>query len=344
MRKEIEESGGMQKIYHKFLESILRYPRAKIDKVSSDQINITWEHGSIINYMTIIVAFREVMVRWKYGYAEKKWEFMKDKDQELMALTIMKEIEKASGQIIETADSTLNKKNELNEFIIKGVVQEYDKNASELENYMKANKSDIENLFVQKMFYYIDRFIQNDIIVHHYELVDKIPGKERIVMISDNPNFSFLVPRSIMFGQVETKSLNFFTNNIMFKVHNDNNDIQVRYFNPYYFGITFCVNLFFTCHRRIFPSDMLNSILTILANKYGREYVSLYIFINEYLLKELEVWGENKEDGRIIGICNSFCYLLDIQDEDLVLKYYLDPLLTRLDKVEKDFSTYKNNL
>jgi hypothetical protein len=89
---------------------------------------------------------------------------------------------------------------------------------------------------------------------------------------------------------------------------------------------------------------MINSILTILANKYGRKYVNLYISINEYLFKELEVWGRNEKDGSIIAMCNTFCYLLDIQDKDLVLKYYLDPLITRLDEVEKVFSSYKNNV
>ena len=104
MRKKIEKRGGMQKIYHKFIECILRYPGAKITIVLPDQINITWRYGSSNNYITIVRYFRKVGVLWLYSDEEGSWEFMKDKDQELVALTIMKEIEMATGQVIETTE------------------------------------------------------------------------------------------------------------------------------------------------------------------------------------------------------------------------------------------------
>ena len=184
MRKGIEESGGMQKIFHKFLESILRYPRAKIDKVSSDHINITWEHGSIINYMTIIVAFRDIIVCWKYGYAKKKWEFKKDMDPEVMASTIMKEIEKDSGQVIAQTPESLMDSVERNG--VAGL-------AKELQ--ILSDRMDVKNIISSN---------GNELIIHEAD-PEIISGFKQIIFILNNQDkFS---DSEIMLAQITHKNI-----------------------------------------------------------------------------------------------------------------------------------------
>ncbi len=100
MRRKIRKRGGMQEIYSTLLKPVLAFPGSKIEKSDSDSIMVSWYSGPIKNYFGIMAAFHEIVVRWKYGYTEKRWDFKKDMDQKEMLRLIKMDIEHISNQVI----------------------------------------------------------------------------------------------------------------------------------------------------------------------------------------------------------------------------------------------------
>lgn len=172
------------------------------------------------------------------------------------------------------------------EFLINHVQIDWDKSKTNIENWRNSNKSNINNDQFHILFFQLDRTTQLDVIYWHQRIKNKIPPDFRYEIISPEDNFRFKMPRIIQEANSKNK-LRFKPTNIAFNVNNFEDEVQVRYFNPYFFGLHFCIKIFYIGMYIPLENNLIG-ILKILSDKYGPEYSELYWFIHNYLTEAME--------------------------------------------------------
>ena len=227
--------------------------------------------------------------------------------------------------------------NEKKEFVIVNAVQYYPKDATEIEKYKAVNKSDIDNFNLQKLFYLIDRYVEQGMITIHNDKGKELLENYGILLISDDSNTYFKVPALIEAAQKLKNSIRFNPKSLEIKVFNKENTIETRWFNPYYFGLLFVAHLYYLLNYEILnlTDENKSDLLYLLSVKYGEEFTGLYMFVQGFLEGGMDPNQELKNSNDWES--TKLMLLFDIPDTELVGRYIENPLVERVYQYQDEF-------
>ncbi len=339
MRRKIKKQGGMKEVYSTLLRPFLSLSGSKFEKSDSDSIMVSWYSGPIKNYFGIMAAFHEIVVRWKYGYTEKRWDFKKDMDQNEMIRIVINAINGESGQKIEIPkEATINDEIE----ILVGVVPEFNNyHSDKLWCLQKFNHSDIEDWYVQRLFYTIDNVIKSIVLSFNYYVI----LMRYVKAVSKDSDCKFNVPSFIEKANKSGDKLGFTPANLKFKVfnskiHNKKAEEVTRFINPYFFGIVLCIGLEYSFIKLEFSDEKKKFVKAILESKYGLEYGKLLSYLSKVIqtaIKESNGLNDNDE-----SIVKAISPILEIPVLEYIHTYVLMKIKKETSKLEKEFELKHN--
>jgi hypothetical protein len=211
---------------------------------------------------------------------------------------------------------------------------------SKLERLMVFNKSTIQNAYSQEFFYWIDRYIENEIIIFYNDLREILLKRHKILLISEDPNFIFEEPEIIRASESKDEDKLSFKNpsSIRLRVYNEDNKESEIYINPYFFGLIFSYHLTFVFGNKKkigLSEENFNDILMIQADKYGVMYITLFIFTQSYFLSAIDSSRAKKDDGN--WYLNAACIYFGISDRALIDRYIFSSFQNRLTQYLEHF-------